>query len=62
VTATKLAVAGPSLTLADAYATAGFAMGASGIDWVRAQPGYAVYAITGGISATTVGAPRRPPR
>jgi FAD:protein FMN transferase len=42
----SLTVAGPSLTLADAYATAGFAMGESGIEWVAAQPGYAPYAVT----------------
>ena len=42
----SLTVAGPSLTLADAYATAGFAMGRAGIEWVAAQPGYAPYAIT----------------
>ena len=42
----SMTVAGPSLTLADAYATAGFAMGESGIEWVAAQPGYAPYAVT----------------
>lgn len=42
----SLTVAGPSLTLADAYATAGFAMGVAGVDWVAAQPGYAPYAVT----------------
>jgi thiamine biosynthesis lipoprotein len=42
----SLTVAGPSLTLADAYATAGFAMGESGIEWVAAQPGYAPYGVT----------------
>ena len=42
----SLTVAGPSLALADAYATAAFAMGGSGLDWVAAQPGYAPYAIT----------------
>jgi len=42
----SLTVAGPSLTLADAYATAGFAMGDAGVEWVAAQPGYAPYAIT----------------
>jgi FAD:protein FMN transferase len=40
----SLTVAGPSLTLADAYATAGFAMGLAGIEWVAAQPGYEPYA------------------
>ena len=42
----SMTVAGSSLTLADAYATAGFAMGVAGIDWVAAQPGYAPYAVT----------------
>ncbi|TMD42044.1 MAG: FAD:protein FMN transferase [Chloroflexi bacterium] len=41
-----LTVAGPSLTLADAYATAGFAMGKSGIGWAAAHEGYAAYGIT----------------
>lgn len=42
----SMTVAGPSLTLADAYATAGFAMGVAGIVWVAAQPGYAPCAVT----------------
>jgi len=42
----SLTVAGPSLTLADAYATAGIAMGMAGIEWVAAQPGYEPYAVT----------------
>ena len=42
----SLTVAGPSLTLADAYATAGFAMGLDGVAWVTARPGYAAYAVT----------------
>src|SRR5207237_1000830 len=41
-----LTVAGPSPTLADAYATAGFAMGKSGIGWAAAHEGYAAYGIT----------------
>jgi FAD:protein FMN transferase len=44
----SLTVAGPRMTVADAYATAAFAMGTQGIAWVRAQPGYSVYAITAG--------------
>ncbi len=44
----SLTVAGPSLTLADAYATAAFAMGRSGPAWVAVQPGYAPYAVTRG--------------
>jgi FAD:protein FMN transferase len=42
----SLTVAGPSLTLADAYATTGFAMGLAGVEWVAAQPGYEPYAVT----------------
>jgi thiamine biosynthesis lipoprotein len=42
----SLTVAGPSLTLADAYATAGFAMGLDGVAWVSARPGYAAYGVT----------------
>jgi thiamine biosynthesis lipoprotein len=42
----SLTVAGPSLTMADAYATAGFAMGRAGITWVAARPGYAPFAVT----------------
>jgi thiamine biosynthesis lipoprotein ApbE len=41
-----MTVVGPSLTLADAYATIGFAMGTAGVAWVAARPGYAPYAIT----------------
>jgi thiamine biosynthesis lipoprotein len=35
-----------SLTLADAYATTGFAMGDAGVGWVAARPGYAPFAVT----------------
>ena len=42
----SMTVVGPSLTVADAYATIGFAMGNAGVAWVAAQPGYAPYAIT----------------
>jgi thiamine biosynthesis lipoprotein len=42
----SLTVAGPSLTMADAYATAGFAMGNAGVEWVAARPGYAPFAVT----------------
>lgn len=42
----SLTVAGLSLTMADAYATAGFAMGEAGVGWVAARRGYAVLAIT----------------
>ncbi len=45
-TLVSVTVVGPSLALADAYATIAFAMGAEGIAWVARQPGYGVYAIT----------------
>jgi len=41
----SLSVTGPDITLADAYATAGFAMGEAGIDWVSAHGGYRCIAI-----------------
>jgi FAD:protein FMN transferase len=42
----SMTVAGPSLMLADAFATIGFAMGLEGIAWVASRPGYAAYAVT----------------
>lgn len=42
----SMTVAGPSLTLADAYATVGFAMGRAGVAWVAGRQGYAPYAVT----------------
>jgi thiamine biosynthesis lipoprotein len=42
----SLTVVGPSLTWADAYATAAFAMGLDGLAWVSARPGYGAIAIT----------------
>ncbi|HVS07982.1 MAG TPA: FAD:protein FMN transferase [Candidatus Dormibacteraeota bacterium] len=42
----SLTVAGPSLTLADAYATVGFAMGIAGVAWVAGRSGYSPYAVT----------------
>jgi FAD:protein FMN transferase len=42
----SVTVAGPSLTLADAYATAAFAMGADGIRWIATLPDYAGCVIT----------------
>ncbi len=42
----SMTVVGPSLTLADAYATAAFAMGARGPAWVASLPGYEAFAIT----------------
>ena len=43
----SVTVVGPSLTYADAYATAAFAMGPDGLAWVARHPGYGVYGITG---------------
>jgi thiamine biosynthesis lipoprotein len=42
----SLTVVGPNLALADAFATAAFAMGPSGVKWVAEQVGYGGYAIT----------------
>jgi len=42
----SLSVVGPSLTYADAYATAAFAMGRPGLAWVAAHAGYRAYGIT----------------
>lgn len=42
----SLTVIGPSLTWADAYATAGYVMGLGGLDWVVAHEGYDALAIT----------------
>ena len=41
-----MTVVGPSLAMADAFATAAFAMGGDGPGWVTGHPGYGVYAIT----------------
>lgn len=42
----SLTVLGPSLTWADAYATAAFAMGEAGLGWVHERAGYGALAIT----------------
>lgn len=42
----SVTVAGLSLAFADAYATAGFAMGADGIAWLATLPGYAGCVVT----------------
>lgn len=42
----SITVVGPSLTYADAFATAAFSMGRDGIAWVVGQAGYGAYAIT----------------
>ena len=44
----SVSVIGPSLTYADAYATAAFAMGPDGLPWVASHPGYGAFAITAG--------------
>jgi FAD:protein FMN transferase len=54
-------VTGPSLTLADAYATAAFVMGPAALDWVTAQPGYeALLVARDGTLTRTPGFPGRP--
>jgi FAD:protein FMN transferase len=42
----SMTVVGPELALADAYATAAFAMGRGGLGWLDAIPGYSGCAIT----------------
>jgi thiamine biosynthesis lipoprotein len=42
----SMTVLGPSLTLADAYATAAYVMGLDGLAWVSRHDGYEAYAIT----------------
>ena len=42
----SVTVVGPDLTLVDAFATAVFVMGLSGLDWLARQPGYEAMAIT----------------
>ena len=41
-----MTVVGPTLALADAFATAAFAMGERGIEWIARQPGYGGLAVT----------------
>ncbi len=48
----SVTVVGPTLALADAYATTAFAMGRAGIAWVARQPGFGAYAITSDGMAT----------
>lgn len=43
----SVSVVGPSLTYADAYSTAAFAMGETGLAWVATHPGYRAYGMTG---------------
>ena len=42
----SMTVVGPNLTLADAYATAAFAMGEAGPGWIAGLPGFGAIAIT----------------
>lgn len=42
----SITIVGPSLTFADAYATAAFAMGPTGLAWVASRPGYEACAVT----------------
>ncbi len=42
----SMTVVGPSLTFADAYATAAFAMGERGVAWAASRTGYAAMGIT----------------
>jgi thiamine biosynthesis lipoprotein len=42
----SVTIVGPSLTYADAYATAAFAMGKTGLAWVAGLAGYAGCTIT----------------
>jgi thiamine biosynthesis lipoprotein len=46
LTFASVTVTGPSLTLADAYATAAYAMGDAARDWVESLPGFEALAIT----------------
>lgn len=49
----SVTVVGPSLTWADAYATALFVMGADGLMWLAAHPGYEAMAITHDATVVT---------
>lgn len=49
-------VVGPDIVQADVYATAGFVMGAAGLDFILERPGYEAYAIAAdGIATYTPG-------
>lgn len=56
----SLTVVGPSLTFADAWATAGFVMGLDGVPWVASHAGYAALAIT--LDGQLVWTPELEPR
>ena len=51
----SLTVIGPSLTFADAYATAAFAMGEEGPEWVASIPGYTAYTVDRQLRTRAVG-------
>jgi thiamine biosynthesis lipoprotein len=42
----SVTVVGSSLTRVDAYATAAFAMGQAGLDWIESRPGYEAMVVT----------------
>jgi len=42
----SMTVVGPSMTWADTYATAAFAMGEAGLGWLAGMPGYSAGAVT----------------
>jgi thiamine biosynthesis lipoprotein len=55
----SLTVVGPSLTYADGFATAGFAMGLKGAAWLAGHDGYDGFAITAdGLTLATPDLPR----
>ena len=45
VTLASATVVGPSITVADGYATAAFAMGPAGTEWAASLPGCEVFAV-----------------
>jgi len=49
----SVTVVGPSLTVADVYATAAFAMGAAGIRWLSRQHGYEACVMTADLRLVT---------
>ena len=56
-----MTVVGPSLALADAYATIAYAMGDAGLAWLSARAGYSAYAIDRDFKASwTAGFERLP--
>jgi FAD:protein FMN transferase len=57
----SITVVGPSLALADAYATTAYAMGDAGLAWLSARAGYSAYAIDRDFKASwTAGFERLP--